>query len=243
MSLSKLSFTRYAKAHRIIASDPLLRRTLIGPLIAVCRPNQTSLDVPSEVVYVVKEIHRQNKDVAAMCRADIEKIAFALLVESAYRPPLPLIEPATLPSKPKPKLMTHLTQSLADELRERRTAILKTRDASIQKLTETRDAAQKALDDCDRALKALEPAPEPPKPVYTLKTADDVAAFEQFVLDLFRTNPATKLTMQQVRSSYNRPLTHSACWNRLNRMAKRGDIRFVNALVSNNPQKAASSKP
>jgi hypothetical protein len=96
----RTSFTRYRRVSDILQADNALKRKLSKNMAAVCRPDQTHVDFPIEVVYVTDEIHKQGLDAFTLPKLEIIRTAHKLLVEN----PGPIPMPAPLPppeAKPK----------------------------------------------------------------------------------------------------------------------------------------------
>jgi len=101
------SFTRYVHVNDILRRDPVLRKELSKATVAVCRPDQTSVDFPPEVVHVVEKIHEQNLNATTFNKDEILDFAYELLITN--RGPIPsygivLTVPIKAPTPPKAKV-------------------------------------------------------------------------------------------------------------------------------------------
>lgn len=95
----RTSFMRYDRVHAILRSDNALSRRLGKETVAVCKPDQTHVDFPSEVVRVTDEIHSQGIDAYTMPKIEVIRLAHRLLVKnSTPSVPAPVPAPTSAPA-------------------------------------------------------------------------------------------------------------------------------------------------
>ena len=204
----------------------MLKRKLSSPDIAICRPDQTSVDVPAEVAWVTDELHKDGHDAVTLPKSAVLVFAYNLLCSKLDKPqPLQKIEP-------RKATIMRPNKSLVDELDERIDALKKSID---QLKLEMRDcviakSALKASAIATATPTATERADADISEAFDL-SLDRVAQFENYVLRLLERHPKTAYTTKQIRESYSLGATKSACFNRIQRMARSNKILFVDGLV------------
>lgn len=248
------SFMRYKRVYVELSSDNALKRKLSKNLIAVCRPDQTSEDMPVEVVDLTLSLHEHGYDAYTMTKSDLIRFAHKFLIAGSSNLPTNQPTPNTMPIK-----------SIEDTLNERLSAL---KSGIVECKQRISDYTSEMLK-CERALAALapktepEPEPEPdgpdpdgpdpeldsefppepklsePKVEQRVTREVSIQNFETMVCDLLgrvSNGPSGFLPLDRCMFTHNRKnpcdmLTRSACYHRLRNMAKRKLIRYEDGCV------------
>jgi len=242
--MKRVSFMRYSRVWEILQCDPLLRRKLSVPEVAICRPDQSHKLFPKEVITVTEEIHRRDLDATTLAKIEIIRIAHAILVKNDPLTPAPP-EPVNTKSKPM-KAEDKTREKPIAVMLEERIALVET---AIEETNKRLDTLKVELYDCRTALEAVQNKPKPnvPKPsvlpASVPATPDPVVAaprrynkeqvevFQHFVLDLLRRKGQCRV--QDVLAAYTEEaLLHNTCWSRLKTMANNKLLTFCDGLIS-----------
>lgn len=100
------SLKRYERVHEILKSDNALKRKLSTRMVAVCKPDNSFVDFPVEVVHVTDAIHKQGLDAYSLPKMEVMRFGLELLVKNTSPIPMPTspVKPAVKPApKPAPK--------------------------------------------------------------------------------------------------------------------------------------------
>jgi hypothetical protein len=229
----KPTISRYARVHRVLLEDALLRRHLSNQLVTVTTGNITR-EFPPEVIQITDTVHDLDMDTGNMTKAHIVNVAFDILIKHVA--PNLLIDVRTTPPKP----LKPMEKPIVEIIQERMTAI-KSKIATMAKQTEE---LKIELGNCETALASLvpkEPDPEPEKllkPIVQTKRSQETQEFMEFMLRALRDNPMSVEDLAKARG-----IKTKHCYSKLFRLKEKGLLEISKNIVSIIGQKKPVNQP